>query len=519
MAHLHLAEVYVAQGRSRDALAHQLEGITERPAAIVDTREYSRTEATLAAGSMRAGIKHDGRGNDGRHSYLLHGTWQEDQQRPEAEWREATALAIGGRQTAHDRADAAYLSAQWQERDRPGKALAGGGVEDADYESDFTGLDLKYLARLPASDAGELTLKAGYLSSRVEDTDPDALAGDPDPIRRLEVSQSGPTVEARLDQQMGGDDDLIAGVALFAEERRVEGRLGVPTPGGASPPITWRDFKDVESRDAATFYGWYTHRASEATSLMLGGRMATREGMDPVVRPEGWLKHDMGDGTLVLLTRPVLRDDVSELSPVNDWASRPWLSPLDLATGGYSQSWEAVYELTPDDGSVLRGSAFYRSLENLIVDFEDPALSPGRAGLVVASGELRGGEIEWERRLGRNLSGGVFVRYSESENDDAGGNELPLHPEWSGQLRLDYIDRDGSRIGVVWMHVGERFADAAATTKLEAFDVVDVRMRRQLNLHTDLFLTIENALDEDYQFWPGYPGRSAHVRGGVEHRF
>jgi outer membrane receptor protein involved in Fe transport len=227
----------------------------------------------------------------------------------------------------------------------------------------------------------------------------------------------------------------------------------------------------------------------------------------------------MGDGTLVLLTRPVLRDDVSELAPVNDWASQPWLSPLDLATGGYSQSWEAVYELTPDDGSVLRGSAFYRSLENLIVDVEDPALSPGRAGLLVASGELRGGEIEWERWLGRNLSAGVFVRYAESENEDAGGNELPLHPEWSGRLRLDYIDRNGTRIGVVWMHVGERLADAAGTTELEAFDVVDVRMRRQLDLHTDLFVTIENVLDEDYQFWPGYPGRGARVRGGVEHRF
>lgn len=520
LAHLQMAEVYVAQGRPRDAIAHQLRGITQQPSAIVDTREYSRTEATLAGGSLRAEIKKDGRGNDGQHSYLLRGAYVDDQERAQADWTQTSALAFGGRQTARERTGAGYVSVQREERDRPGAVVGGGGVEDPNYESEFTGLDLKYLARLPASDACDLTLKAGYLSSRVEDTNPDAFVVDRKVFRRLEVRRSGPTVEARLDRPLGRDGDLVAGVALAGEEQRTEGTMGTTPPGGEPGAVAWRFFEDVESRDAATFYGWYTHRAGNRTEVTLGGRAATREGMEPVLRPEGWVRHDLSrDGTLVILTRPVLRDDVSELGPVNDWASRPWISPLDLTTGGYSQSWEAVYELTPADGSVLRGAAFCRSLENLIVDLEDPGLSPGRAGLVVASGEVRGGEIEWERRLGENLSAGIWLRYTDTENDEAGGNELPFQPDWLGRLRLDYIDRSGTRVGVVWVHVGERFADVANTVELDGYDVLDLNARRQLNLHTDLFLTIENVLDESYTFWPGYPGRETRVRGGVEYRF
>lgn len=355
LAHLHMAEVYLQQGRARDARAHQLRGITQQPAAIVDTREYSRTELTVAGGSARAELKRDGRGNDGRHSYLTHGAWAEDRERVEAGWRQATGVAIGGYQAERDRTQAGYASVQWEERDRPGAVLEGGGVEDPDYRSEFVGLDLKYLARVPAYHDGDLTLAAGYLSSRVRDRDPDALVGDESSFRGIEVRESGPTAEARLDRPLG-EGELIAGLALFGEEQRVEGEIGITRPPGEEEPIRWRRFRDAAERDAATLYAWYTTGAGPRTELSLGGRLATREGMKPVARPEGWLRHALSrDGKLVILSRPVLRDDVSELGPINDWALRPWISPLDLATGGFSQSWEAVYERTPEDGSVMRG--------------------------------------------------------------------------------------------------------------------------------------------------------------------
>lgn len=519
LAHLEMAEVYNSQGRPREALAHQLRSLTQQPAAIVDTREYSRTEAVLGIGSTAAELKRDGRGNDGQDSYMLHGSYRNEWERPQAGWTEATALAIGGRQHDRDRTSAVWLSAERSERDRPGAVIGAGAVDDSNYRSDFTGFDLKYLTRVPGSDDSAWTFKAGYLSSRNEDTNPNALVGDPKPFRRLEVRRSGPTLEARLDYP-AGDDEVTAGVALFGEETSAEGQVGVVNPPGSQQRITWRPFSNTADRDAASLYGWYTHRPEVDTELTVGGRVAMREGMEQVARPEGWVRHALSDdSTVVLLTRPVLRDDVSELGPVNDWALRPWLSPLDLATGGYSQTWEAVYERTPEDGSVLRGGLFFRSLENLIVDLEDPALSPGRMGLVVASADVRGGEIEWERWLTENLSGGVWVRYTDTDNNAPGGGELPMQPDWTGRLRLDYIDRSGIRASVAWVHVGERYADAANAVQLDAFDIVNLHLRKQFGLHTDLFLSVRNVFDEEYAFWPGYPGRSASVHGGVEYRF
>ena len=37
-----------------------------------------------------------------------------------------------------------------------------------------------------------------------------------------------------------------------------------------------------------------------------------------------------------------------------DWALGDWVSPLDLSTGGYSQSYELQYQLTGKRGSLLR---------------------------------------------------------------------------------------------------------------------------------------------------------------------
>ena len=519
LAHLHMAEVCVREGLPREAVRHQLEGVTQQPSAMLETREYARTEATVAA-PARLDLRRDGRGDDGLNSYFLHAAYEEDErERLDADWRQWSALAIGGRQPAPDTVHVGWVGWQREERDRPGR-LGPAGVEDPDYRTAFSALDARYLLRMPAGEDNTLRLKLGWVHQSIHDTNPDAMVADPKPFRRHDVTVSGPTAELRLDRRLDPERTLIAGVAMFDEERDASGVLGTSNPPGAPQPVTWQRFASGEERGATTLYGWYRSPVGPRTDLMVGGRAAFRHGVDAVVRPEGRLRYRLPpDGTLVLLTRPVLRDDVSELAPVDDWALTDPLSPLDLATGGWSQSWEAVYELAPRDGSILRAGAFYRELRNLIVDLQDPRLAPGVAGLVVASGTVRGGEIEWERRLGGNLSGGILVRYTDSDNDDAGGAELPLQPDWTGRLRLDYLDEGGTRIGVQWLHVGERWADAANTALLGAHDVVDLWAAHQVDLHTDLFLSIENVLDESYAYWPGYPADGTRVRGGVQYRF
>jgi len=519
LAHLQMAEVYALQGRPRDAVAHQLEGITEEPAAMLETREYARTEATVDLDPV-VDIRRDGRSDDGQSSYFLHGRYANEWERQYAGWTQWSALAIGGRQTAPDEVQVGYLAWGHEERDRPGVLSRLGVPEDRNYTSEFETLDAKWLWRLPAGEDDQVRLKLGWLHQSVRDDNPDAVIRDPKPFRWIDLTVEGLTAEVRWDHALDDERSLIAGVAAFDEQREVRGLLGTTNPPGFDEPVTWQPFANSEDRAALTGYGWYRTPVAERTDLMVGGRIAFRDGIDAVARPEGYVRHRFPpDGTLVLLTRPVLRDDVSELAPVNDWALRPWISPLDLTTGGYSQSWEAVYELAPRDGTILRGAIFHREMRNLIVDLEDPRWAPGVAGQVLASGTLCGGEVEWERPIGEDFSAGIFLRFTDSENDDAGGLEIPFQPEWTGLLRLDYLDEHGTRIGVQWLHIGRRWADFANTMRLGSYNVVNLRMAHQLDLQTDLFLSIDNLLSDDYAFWPGYPADGTRVRGGVQYRF
>ena len=102
-----------------------------------------------------------------------------------------------------------------------------------------------------------------------------------------------------------------------------------------------------------------------------------------------------------------------------------------------------------------------------------------------------------------------------------------LSPERSGQFLLDEVADERTerlwietrRVGVGWLHVGKRHADIANNTRLGSYNVVNLWAAKQLDLHTDLFITVENLCDQDYAFWQGYPGRGRKVRAGVEYRF
>ena len=509
------------EGRPRDALRHQFQALVADPSAMVENRQYSQTEASVAVGSLAADIKTDGRESRGAGSYYLAAAHEKDDwDRQHSDWQWTGILGIVGRQQATFQTEALYFSWDRFQQDRPGMLLPSGLPEDGDYGSDFRNVEVRYFARTPLSRATDLTLKLGYSHSWHTDHNPDSLMPDPKPFRSLKLLHNGPLAEVRLDKRSGLDTTWTGGVALFDENREVSGELGTLNPPGSPEPVTWRPIRDTEDAAAATFYLQRKSRLGEKTKLTLGGRMATRKGMSPVLRPEASLQHEVSrDGTLVLLTRPVMRDDVSELSPVYDWALRDWLSPLDLGAGGFSQSYELQYELTPSAGSLLRLSAFHRDLKNFIVDLEDPAWSAGTAGMVLAAGTMKGGEIEWERWLGRNLSVGIWLRYTDTDNDDMPGMEMPYQPNITGQLRLDYIDRSGWRLGAEWVHIGKRYADLANLVRLDSYDVVNLRAAKQINIHTKVFIGVDNVFDKDYGFWQNYPGRGRKVCGGVEHRF
>lgn len=519
LARLHLAEVYFRLGRSQDAQRESLKAITLQPSAIVDNRAYARTEVTAAAGDGVYGqVRTSGRGDDGQTSYHIAADHEEgDWDRARTHFDSQTVVGIVGQQASADRTSSLLFSADWDSRPRPGRALAGGAASDPNYTSRFDGQEINYLTRSAISDTADFTFKAGYRNATQHEGNPDAGLADLKPFRRLRLSAQGPLLEMRLDKRYGRGSDLVGGVS-FAQERWSSS--GVLAVAGADPLLpTLQSFDNPFDRDLATAYLEYQWLLDPQTRILAGGRVAMSDDTRPVFRPKVSVRRRVSEnGTLVLLTRPVLADDVSEVSPVEPWASRPFMSPFDLARGGYSQSYELQYELQPA-GSLLRATLFHRDLRNLLVDLQNPAWSAGVAPVVLGSASTDGAEVEVERWLGRDLSGGVWVRYTNSENDDAAGREVPYQPKLAAQARLDYLNPEGWRMSLVWQHIGKRVADELTTLRLGSYSTINASVARQFNLHTDVFITAENLLDREYRFYQGYPERGRQVQAGLQYRF
>ena len=445
---------------------------------------------------------------------------RDDGDRAHSDWNSTTALAMLGRQGNADTVDAGYASFQREARDRPGR-LIDGEPEDPDFSGRFTGGELKYLARRQAGRGSMWTWKLGYTQAEERDENPDALTeADPKAFPLLKLGAWGPSAEGRFDRALDSGGAWRGGLAYFAQTREVAGQIGQVTAPGPEAEVRWTDFSNTVDRQAVTGYLWRQWQPGKRLYVMAGGRAAARRDMEPVFRPEAYVRQGVGrHGTVVLLTRPVLADDVTELSPVQDWGLRDWLSPVDLALGGYSQSTELQYELLPASGSLLRLSVFDRSLANFLVDLEDPRWSAGASPLVLGSGRLTGGEIEAEQWLTRALSAGVWVRFTNSENRDEADRDVPYQPRVTGNARLDYLGENGVRASLVWLYVGKRFADLDNETELGGYGLLSLRADWQQSLHTDWFVTVDNLLDRDYAYWRDYPDTGRKARAGINYRW
>ena len=522
LAHLEMGEVYLQQGRARDAQREQLEAITLEPASMLETRQYARTEARVEAGSsFRGRAKTDGRGDDGQNSFYTSFEYERNSNgRPHSTWDRHTEVAALGRQPAADQTCALYLSAQDEDRDKPGRALPGDVPEDPNYRSSFNGREAQALARLPLGSDGRVTLRLGYRQTTQVDHNPDALLPDPKPFPRLEIQYRGPMGEARLDQRVSSRNRLVAGAAASGETREVSGVMATLNPPGSPDPVTYTPFDNQAGHNAATLYLEDEQRFGPDTRVMLGGRLATAQHATPVWRPKAYVVQDLGRGsTVILLTRPVLRDDVSELSPVDHWALPDGLSPLDLGGGGFSQSYELQYQLMPRNGSLFRVAGFYRTLRNFIVDLQDPQWAPGQAGAVVAAGSLQGAQVECEHWLTREISARAWLRFTDSKNGAGPGLDIPLQPRLTSQVAADFLSHSGLRGELSWVHVGSRYADLPNATRLGSYDVLNLRAAHQFNLHLDVFVVIDNVLGNRYEFWPDYPARGRTIQAGAEYRF
>nr|WP_235982090.1 TonB-dependent receptor [Novosphingobium aerophilum] len=90
---------------------------------------------------------------------------------------------------------------------------------------------------------------------------------------------------------------------------------------------------------------------------------------------------------------------------------------------------------------------------------------------------------------------------------------LPLRPQHSASISLDWQSPVGLRLGTSLFLVGDSFDNAANTVRIDGWRRVDLRASLPLPHGLELFGRVENLTDERYQTVAGYntPGRSAFV--------
>ncbi|MEZ5694966.1 MAG: TonB-dependent receptor [Sphingomonadaceae bacterium] len=165
-------------------------------------------------------------------------------------------------------------------------------------------------------------------------------------------------------------------------------------------------------------------------------------------------------------------------------------------------------------------TAFRRDSEQLI-GFDFTTARP--FGVYVNTGKARAQGIELE--AGHDISDTFRVAGSYSyidAQDRLSGNDLARRPRHVATLYADWTtgllskwDTSGLVLGADLRLAGRSFDDAANTTRLGGYAVLDLRASLPLSDRFELFGRVENAWDEDYQTAAGYATQGRAVYAGV----
>lgn len=171
-----------------------------------------------------------------------------------------------------------------------------------------------------------------------------------------------------------------------------------------------------------------------------------------------------------------------------------------------------------DDSLHFALTAFRRDSENLIgfafcapAD-EAPICAERPFGFYANTGRARAQGIE--AQAGYRLTSSLYVAgvYSLVDTEDRDtGNWLARRARHSGTLFADWESDFGLALGADLRIVGDSYDDAGNFTRLDGYEVLDVRASFDLSESVQLFGRVENLLDADYQTVAGYgtPGRGA----------
>jgi outer membrane cobalamin receptor len=169
----------------------------------------------------------------------------------------------------------------------------------------------------------------------------------------------------------------------------------------------------------------------------------------------------------------------------------------------HAWSADAGVEFVARSGLVLRASAFWSEVRDLIVYLPDAAFvfSPQNIG----AASIRGASLELEGALSAAWQARASATWMAA-TDGATGLDLPNRPALAGSLGLTRRLSRGGAVTATLVAVGERFANAANTVRLPGYLTVGLIFEAPpMADGVTLRASVQNLFDARYEAVQGYP--------------
>ncbi len=524
LARVKLAELYHLNGQDRDAAKETLRGGVTDAHSIAEERFFSRTEMRAQAGSYQVRGKTDGIYEDGRAAYFLstvndrEPTW-----RPNGDWEEWDGQFLTGAHNDNETHDFLRIVHNRVEQGRPGSVFD----PDPDYRLRARQTTVEAVRSKWAND-DTLVMglarysKVGVVAWNPDSMEPDGLGGylDERPYRTRETQEPRYGVELRGLRKFSYGRQLIVGAAGEWGNDDAHGLLWqvVPSDGG----FTAGHMPFESSLTVSTGTGYLELEYARPGSVLdLGGVVAVARDASPIWRPRvAWRKEVRPGEYAWLSSYPILRDDVSWLSPTDPWRMDHGIENINFAPGGFGQFYEGRYQRVSPSGSLVEAIVFYRTFDGLLLFVANPQWQPEGGYYLLDRGHAYGAQVGEEFPLSPRLTLAGEATWTQSR-DDSNDRSIPYVPQWAGNASLHYKDATGWRGDVVWRFMGSRehrFMDGSLL-RLSSFNTLDARLAFQFNPAWNAFVAGTNLLDRDYDVWHGFPENGRHVVVGVERRW
>ena len=164
-------------------------------------------------------------------------------------------------------------------------------------------------------------------------------------------------------------------------------------------------------------------------------------------------------------------------------------------------------------GLHLALTGFRRDSDNLI-GFGFTPERPFGIYLNTARARAQGIEAEAGFDLARGLRLSGIYSYVDAE-DRTTDLDLARRPDHFGTIYADWTSDFGLGLGADLRIVGPSWDNAANTTRLDGYELLDVRASFGIGDHLELFGRVENVFDTDYQTVAGYGTAGRSVFGGI----